>query len=801
MADKDMTKTKKAAGILTSIQSLIGFADNTHVAIDNIQKKGERFQNIVNRELEISRASSGGSFLNFAQSLRSEKEKNQGGFASGRTELSIREQLQESSNDLYSFFQDAYQNKYIEISDLQFISKFIPALGESVSTVLDSIVSSDQWSDTISRKITYDSSVPVALVQSADAIIKKLEIEHDIPKMLKNVVFKTTLVSGKYYIYAISYQDLFSNFERDQKRQIESRNSIGGRAAHISEPAGIRKRKATESDEGDLYGLSYALESDIGVASSTRETPIDMKSLEKAITEGVSDIDQKRRQTICSYVKNHISSVKVIESEIPEDILRETYPMYQALTESVNDPAYKGIYDKFFGETKVSYTDSLDPGVQSTDKRKSNRYVKDWGVHGTYIRYIEPKKIVPVKLMNQTIGYFNIISDTKTQKTLGQTNGSGVMDPHNGVFNAVSLSEAERNAIVDNIVGSITNEIIARFNKPFIVKNAAFKKAIADCITYNGYMDNEYKIQFIPAEDIIEFVVDPDEDGNGKSILANSLFPAKLLLSLRVARILNYLNKSGDKTISYIHKGVVDVDTGNQIQRVIRNLQETNITFSDLLSTNLVFNKFGRNQNIMMPTSRDDKRLVEFETQEGMNVDMNPEYEQQLERDVIMGAGVPSVIMEYIGQADFAKGFETANIRYVAKVSSYQADLEVPTTELYNRLIQNSDLPDADKQILNHKIHYRLNRPKMLQNNNSSEYLGVLQQISETISNLVFGQSSDNPYMQKVKERFALKLAAENAPFFDWDHIQELANQTKLEVDSLKEQTGDTASSGDSFNY
>ena len=46
-----------------------------------------------------------------------------------------------------------YKNRFLEIDDLRFISKFIPALGEAVKTTLDSLVSSDNIAETVNRKI------------------------------------------------------------------------------------------------------------------------------------------------------------------------------------------------------------------------------------------------------------------------------------------------------------------------------------------------------------------------------------------------------------------------------------------------------------------------------------------------------------------------------------------------------------------------------------------------------------------------------------------------------------------------
>ena len=257
--------------------------------------------------------------------------------------------------------------------------------------------------------------------------------------------------------------------------------------------------------------------------------------------------------------------------------------------------------------------------------------------------------------------------------------------------------------------------------------------------------------------------------------------------------MLNYLNLSGDTRVAHVAKGPIDTHTGRQTQRMIRNIQETKITFSDLLSTNLVFNKFSRNKNILLPKGRDGTNLVDFEIMDGQNIDMNPEYENKLEQMAILGTGTPSVIMEYVGQADFAKGFENANIRYATGISGKQADLEVPTTELYNELLKNSNLDESIKnQMVNH-FSIKLNRPKALMISNNNEYLGTLQQMMQMISSIMFGENSQDPNVQTVKDLFMKKAATEFAPYIDWNLMDTWKKESEIEAANPSKKPDDAA--------
>lgn len=784
-SDKNEQKDIKAAANLDKVaQKLLGFSDDTLVAVANIQKRGERFQDAINRQMDVAKGVSGGSLIDFAQSLRNnasdaKKTKSTNSIFSGNT-MELTQQLQASGNELYGYFQDLWQNKYFEIADLQLIAKFIPALGEAVNTMLDAVCATDDLSSVVARQIVFDSTVSSENQSAIEAEINKLELEHKLLPRLKNNVYKPAMISGKYYVYAVSYEDLFSRYSADRDYAM-NHAPFAGSPKVPNQTSGYHNsgiRPASEST--DIF---------YDVAAETIVVDLDQNEFKAIITEacdGITDQKVKKQyEKYGEYVAEHVSTVKIIKSSILESAL-EDIPTLMKLkrsgfaAESVNDPDYKGVYDKFFGATNIEYND--DGGtVDASTITKKGKAEKNWGISGTYIKYIKPKDLVPIKLMGETIGYYNIQTEKKSTKQKQQGSTTSILDPNNGVFNSVSLSESHKNAIIDSIIGSITDEIVKQFGKKFVSKNAQFKKVIADCIQYNGYIDNEYHIQFIPASDIYEFTLDEDDDGNGRSMLSNSLFPAKLLLSLRISKILNYLNQSGNKNIVHITKGPIDVHTGNQVQRVVRNIQETNITFSDLLSTNLVFNKFGRNQNIVIPTARNGNHLAEFETQEGANVDMNPEYEQSLEKDAILGTGVPNVIMEYLGQVDFAKGFETGNIKFANRVATIQGDMEEPTTRLYNKLIQDSSLSDDIKRAADGHFQFRLPRPKTLAIANSTESLNNLQSLLNSVATIQFGENSGDPDSGAIKDIFIRKAAQELATYIDWKAM------AKYEADARNE--------------
>lgn len=241
--------------------------------------------------------------------------------------------------------------------------------------------------------------------------------------------------------------------------------------------------------------------------------------------------------------------------------------------------------------------------------------------------------------------------------------------------------------------------------------------------------------------------------------------------------------------------------SANHIQRVLRQLQESNITFGDLLSTNLSFAKFAPYGNLQIPTAKNGDRLVDFETQEGQQVDLKPELEDWLEKTAIMGTGVPSVILEYTDAADYAKSLVTANIKFAGRVATFQSDLEEPTTELYKRLIQNSSLDDNLKKKAIAGFKFSLPRPRVISNANMSDYLGSMQQVAQTLADLYLGQDDgSDPDAQKVRNVFIRNTVIDHLPIIDWKAAQERLENAKLEVIEKKKLKDNMGNADDAAN-
>lgn len=750
-------------------KNIFSFLDTNYSDKEVLNAKDQKLRSILNRELELTKGVSQGSIVDFVSSLKMANNKNMPFGQGQNNQPNTNDMFTKNINDIFGYFKDLYKNKFIEMDDLLFISKFIPALGEAVSTTLDSVVSSDDVSETVNLAINLPANITD---EDRDAILSEIEREETdlkLRKKLKNIVFKKSLVTGMHYIYAKSYNDIFAEYDVIKKKK-ESMITKSEKSQF-----GSTVKKTTESYvKGDI-DYTPALEN-IQTLFNTSKTTDGSKLPRDVVNNRMSSFYQ-------SLPEVHFDDSSVF-SEAMESIstLVECPFALEAFQKAKDKKAKEKEKSKGNNPVTIQFPD----GTRDINKKNSeDPKPSNFNITGTYIKYIDAKNLIPLKVFDQVIGYYLVHPKNKRKNSNMEV--TGITSIGNTLFSAVNIGEEKKHDAIQRIIDTISEGIMNSFDKKFVTENVEYKKMIADCVIANGLVDKDYNIQFIPESDIIPFVIQENENGFGESILSNSLFPAKALLSMIVTRLLNYINKTGNKTIGHVHRSKLDPLDNNRLNRVIRDLQDQDITFNDLLSPNLLFNKFNRDGNYLMPTSADGNHLIEFETQEGQNIDMTPDYEKTLQDMTIMGTSVPTVIMEYAGSADFQKQIVSAHIKFAGHIANLQSDLEPPLTTLYKKICTNSNLSDAQKLICEQSLTVSLPRPRALKNTNDADFLETLTRAAEAIADLKLGRDSVTnteimPNGQMIKEKLMYRIARKNAPFIDWDEIDEAEEESRIEV-------------------
>ena len=764
MAKPKPNKGKGLGAMNTIVVKLLMALDDNYVNTLNLNEKNAEVKALINDQLDLAKGKSGGSIIDFTrQNVISNNKKDN---IRNNEENDILNFIKNNSGSLYQSYIERNKNKFMEAKDLKFISKFIPALGQCVRIALTHIVSSDDLSGSVKRGIDFGDSIDDDEAKILMDEIEKFEKETKLLSKLKNFVFYNSLVSGNHYVYAVSYKKLFEQYSAAKARAKKLGNSEKITSFSLSSvPASesVTVDKFIDTDTGALT-TRCALES---AQLSDIEKGL---SFDGAILNGSRLTDETKFKK--GFMKS-IADVYISESQIPEGIMDSMEIAIEAADHDRQEFGNK-MRNKIDQVSRYSKSSStITDGVADMGNAKGEKF----DVTGTYLKFIDCRNIIKLEALGEVIGYLYVEAAKKTKSTEGLqfTNGE--------------LTNIKREETTEKIAKMLSAQVIKNFSVKYVKDNIQFKNLIASCIMANGVINTEYKIQFIPPEDIFEFPINVDENGNGVSMLRDSLFPAKILCSYTMRKHLNYINKSGDKNLAYFRGGNADLNKRNQAQRIIRNLQEQNITFGDMMSDqSLMFSKFASDNNILIPVGKSGNKLIEFEKMEGQNIDMSTEYEKELKDQAIIATGVPPLLIEQFNQADFSKAYTTAHIGFAGIVASWQSDLEDGATHLYSRIIENLDIPDELKsRVLGH-IKFKLPRPKALAAINNTEAISNATTVAQSYTQQKYGDDAND----KKNEVIAIQKAIirDQTPFIDWEHFDAIADETLAELDNVTNKTG-----------
>lgn len=741
---------------------------------NKLKSRNNAVQNIMSRQLELTKGISGGNIVDFIASMDTRMNgylyKNR--INDGNEKILNYENIfTEHIGDVFNYFQNAYKNRHNKLTDLKLISKFIPSMGKAIKICLSSICKSDDISDTLIRSIIFPNGVDQ---ENKDVImnqVKNFETELKLKAKLKNTVYKNTITQGEYYIYAKAYKDIFNEYDKLDAAGYFKRLNING---SIAQNTSILR---SQRDRGFIVN-SLAKESISYSISENEFDDIYIAIAEESLKNIINSYDKSERASLKDIVNEEFSNSSIVFHKSP--ILYEALESKSKIdfVDKVNSIMDRSNEDlRKLITTDATANMDINKGYNDihTQKTRNNNFE----VTGTYIKFIEAKKLLEIKIYEQIVGYFYVYTTPRKTSTVAYSSKNAVTSIFNNIKNA---DEQSREDVIANIADIISTGIMSNFSKDFVNKFSEYKDLIAECLMSEGFANNDFHIQFIPASDIIKFTINEDDDGRGISILEDSLVPAKLLTDLMICKLLLYFNKSGNTKIAHVHKGPIDMDTYNQIQRTLRMLQDSSINFNDLLASNSLFSKFSKDKNMQLPTAKDGSKLVEFEQMDGQDIDMSTPMEDKLEKMAIQGTPVPASFMETVDDIHFSRQIISDHIEFAGIISDFQVDLEDSTTRLYRILLNNSQLTDEQKKIAS-RIEFKLPRPKVLQNTNNSDYISTAINIANSISEAEYGEDSKSDKQQSLaRTKYSFEILKDLLPFIEWDKYREFKKNAELEA-------------------
>jgi hypothetical protein len=630
----------------------------------------------------------------------------------------------------------------------------MPEMRDVVYVVRDAIIECNVSTGEVSRSITFENHDKN---ESLESQCKDIEKKYDLLMAIKNFIIPRTLIGGEMYIHVAPYAKLFAELEASKEFKYNKGKYHENTVFKESVPSDVMKI-FTESHS--LYNddnLKILMES---LSINTKVDSIDSFKIEKGPTLQSSVRPESiNKEYLSSLLQNiHVcngSSVMMEELGIHgfKELLFEEYK------KSTN-----GSNDK-----KSFFEDALRPeksifGSIPEELVNINKYKE---IKGCYVKYLNPLRMVPIRVDRRVIGYYYISTTMDLQINPAQPNG--IVD--------LSFQHYTRDK---NLVDNLASIIIKSFDKQMLEKNIKLKSEIAEVIMAHRFSEGRLSFIFIPENEVIRLLINEDEEGKGHSILEPTLFPARMYLMLTLYNMLYTLNNNTTR-IHYLKSSGLNKNYAAQIQRTMRKFQSRRITIDDIYSYSGVLNKVGGMGEMVLPSGRGDYKAIETDTIPAVDNPISIEFLEQQRRQAISGTGVPNLmVINAIDEVDFAKTLEMSNTRFLSTVSAYKIDFNRGLTKFYQMLLKYSTEMEDD---IIQSFRFQFNPAKEKDLSITNDMIQNFNAMVEMVGSIYYPQDKLQDKEGKptaIQMHLRRELAREYLPQLNFDILEEMVKRVNL---------------------
>jgi hypothetical protein len=793
--EKQGAAEEKKGSVITDLLnklsiSLYGSSRNSN-AVDDIN---DRFNSVIQKQINQITDNGENSLNSFLGKLYKDDRDMRSGLGS---DIINDLQLNNTGSNPQDFFTQMNMNKMMRQSMAEELSKQLIELNHAKGIMADTINSADSTTGSISRKIVFENTTLSDSEKNYLPIIEAMEKKFDTLAKIKDFITPNTLGYGEYYVYTVPYYHLFNDFI---KRYKTGTNVSGMPVAKFFEAADDDEQDLPNIvfhpiyEEGDTtepikkaYQSSYHSKYD----NDNKKDKFFLEE-ELEIVNDVLDLHDKAEETLKDDLTTLFTDrITVTTNDFPIPFLEEGFESYK---DFAND--YITEDGTFFEEEKsgqmktdtddyflrrysgIGGGDSEDGFIQNA--KGADEEITEADIKDCYIKMIPPTRMIPIKMMNKTLMYVYIQTTPATPLStiLAYTSQVKAKDPNNKM---------------DRLLDDIAGRIVKKFDKSFIKDNMAFKEQIVAALEYYDISNTNIHFQAIPVEYITAYKINVDTDGNGTSMLDNSLFYGNMYMSLFVFKVMTILQKSNDQVVNYVRRSGIDKNLWNDVQDIIRRKNARKITPNDIYSHADLIKKIGAGSEEFVPMTKNGEKPIETEIISGQQVDIDTPFMERIRTNYILSTDVPSAIMNYLNEADFAKSIETANTKMNGAVARHQINLNKGHTDWYRKMLKfSTNVPD---EVIN-TVSFVLPEPKGNNNIMNQELINNYQTLESFLLKLFAGENADD-VSDKRKKQFSLDIAKMHLNGINFDKVQELWEKSALADVDDRLKTGDDDESGE----
>lgn len=662
------------------------------------------------------------------------------------------------------------QSELLVRRDIQNICTQMSEMQDVIKVTRDGIVEANISTGTVSRSLVFENHNEDGPYVTQ---VEEIEKNHKIQNTIKNFIVPKGLMNGEFYIHAVPFAKLFAELEM------------------ISDNKGRKSSLFKES-------IPNTIKESLTVKRKNLANETNIKILTESVSS-ITEVDITNDTITNGYSKNDISAKLSTSKNECVKFLLENIEISNGSSIQSTEMSKDGFRDFLFMEyndyikrrkknhvlTEEERKQKEDPSRHFMEALNMNRSNSDnmfdiidqdsidissyKHIKGVYEKFLDPLRIIPLRIGRRIIGYYYVTTTNDLQTTTTQPNGT--LD--------LTYQHYTRDK---NIVDQLANMIISSFDKQMLNKNIQLKNEIVEIIMAHKFSEGKLNFIYIPEDEIIRFVVNEDENGKGHSMLEPSLFPARNYLMLNMFNMLYSLNNSTTR-VHYLKSSGLNKNYAAQIQRTIRKFQQRRVNIDDIYSYQGVLNKISGIGEMVLPAGRNDYKALETDTIAAADNPISIEFLEQQRRQALSGTGAPHLlIINAIDEVDFAKTVEMANSRFNSNIASYKLDFNEGITEYYKYLLKWET--DLDNNIID-SFRFSFNAAKQQELNITADMIQNFNSLVEVSMSIFFSKDEiedekGNPTPKQM--RFRKEMAKKYLPDIDIDELEEIVDKVNVDA-------------------
>lgn len=662
-----------------------------------------------------------------------------------------------------SMFLNGSSDVFHICDEVDSVCAYMYQLNEAILVLRDNILNIEQSTKDFPFEITFDTSDGaieyVKTVKDAlnDTKFKRLLNDHLVPKTLKY---------GRYYNMIIPYKDIGVELLSAEKNGTHSVFNIPVYEAYV-------KESLENKDAVDNSGLSSVIENADVLLESLYKEPTDevlelfgeKDSYKKIIIENLKNLqyndDPNVPPNVTGIAESAFGKMNDEMKQMVADAIRNNNNKFNA---TVNP--YSNMGRKPREEDKSIFDGTIDPSKMDD-------------VPGCFIKVLDPRVLVPIKIFDYVIGYYYFENYDYARM------GTSVTDV---LSNQINFKQ--NNLIVNNIVSSILKNL-----KYGDVLNGDddFKALVLNSVFYAERLNNPIRIKFISTEYVVEYKTNCDEEDNGQPVLLQSLIYARLYISMLFFLYNAIITKSTDSEYYYLSEGPISQSYEDQVADTIEQMRNSNIDISQVLAGNLLHGNRAINKRYFFPKGTDDKRLLDIDIVSGQSIDTHNDFLTDLRKMAIGSTGVPSVAIDYMDEVEFATILKMSNTKTLGRSNNIQLDLNPSITESVKRIVMFNRPNAIPENILNTLKCTLIPSNKVNIDISQDELNNVVSTAEMMVSTYYKGDNTEaGPLIPYIKEEAQKRLVIQMASTLPWGELESMADdilieaRRRMEEDKLK---------------